>query len=212
MPLIIVGPGVPAGARITSTAGTPQIFPTVLEWAGLKQAVVRQSSLARLWNAHDVANAPDEAALSEIIDATPPPESRGMISVTTRDWQLIDQRSARRSKLYHWPTDPLEQHDVSEAPENQATLEALKAKIFSLVGRSSRPWRDTRYLEALLGPDFSPDDEARKSARLFPGDSLLPPAPGAPQSLFPPNPETPRFKTRKPDEDLLRSLPYGGEQ
>jgi arylsulfatase A-like enzyme len=212
VPLIVVGPGVPAGARITSTATTPQIFPTVLEWAGLKQAAVRQSSLARLWSAHDGANTPDEATLSEIIDATPPPESRGMISVTTREWQLIYQRSARRSKLYHWPTDPLEQQDVSELPENQATLEALKAKTFSLVERSYRPWRDTRYLEALLGPGFSPDDEARKSARLSPEDSLLPPGPGAPQTLFPPNPETPQSKTRKPDEDLLRSLPYGGEQ
>ena len=91
-------------------------------------------------------------------------------------------------------------------------MEALKANIFSLVERSYRPWRDTRYLEALLGPDFSPDGEARKSARLSPGDSLLPPAPGAVQALFPPNPETTQSKARKPDEDLLRSLPYGGEQ
>ncbi len=212
VPLIVVGPGVPAGTRITGTATTPQIFPTALEWAGLKQAVVHQSSLSHLWNAHNGTNTPDEAALSEIIDATPPPESRGMISVTTREWQLVYQRRERRSKLYHWPADPLEQHDVSELPDNQATLEALKANIFSLVERSYRPWRDTRYLEALVGPDFSPDDEARKSARLSPGDSLLPPAPGALQALFPPNPETTQSKARKPDEDLLRSLPYGGEQ
>ncbi len=212
VPLIVVGPGVPAGARITGTANTLHIFPTVLEWAGLKQAMIYQSSLVRLWDTHDVPKMPEEVALSEIVDATAPNGPRGMISVTTREWQLIYRQGVGRSRLYHWPTDPLEQQDVSGVPGNQATVEALKANIFSLVERSYRPWHDTRYLEALVGPDFSPDGEARKSARLSPGDSLLPPAPGALQALFPPNPETTQSKARKPDEDLLRSLPYGGEQ
>lgn len=71
---------------------------------------------------------------------------------------------------------------------------------------SYRPWRDARYLDVLLDLNFLPNDEARESAQSIPS------AHGTLQTLFPPNPDTPRFKAKNPDEDLLRSLPYGGEQ
>jgi arylsulfatase A-like enzyme len=210
VPLIVVGPGVPAGVRITEMAQTRRIFSTVLESAGREDDILRQTSLARLWDRHDGLDTPDEPTISELIDVTPLPTQRGVISITTRDWQFIYHTDHHRNRLFHWPTDPFEQQDVLELPENQAIVEQLKGTLFSLVERSYQPWRDTRYLEALSDIHFSPDDQVRASAQRIPTELLLPLAPGAAQSLFPPNPETPRFKS--PDEDLLRSLPYGGAQ
>ena len=107
-----------------------------------------------------------------------------MISITTREWQLIYRPGYRRNRLYHWPTDPLEQQNVADLPENQALVEHLKASLLSIVERSYRPWRDTRYLLAISGPDFSPDLEAIKSIPSLPGDPLLPLGAGAAQSFF----------------------------
>jgi arylsulfatase A-like enzyme len=210
VPLIMVGPGIPPGVRISHIARTRQIFPTVLELAGVRAPILHRTSLSRMWNANYVPNSPDEATLSEVVDATPPPVPQGEISIITRDWQFIYQRGHGRSSLYHWTTDPLEQHDVLELAENQATMDALKARIFSIVERSYRPWRDTRYLVALSAPNFPTNLEAVKFIPSLPGGPLLPRGSGAVQTLFPPNPETPPSDSNKPDQELLRSIPYDG--
>ena len=208
MPLIIAGPGIPAGVRVTDIARTWQIFATALEFAGMKRGdVLRRTSLTRLWTPGYAPNTPDEPILSELLDNTPLPFPQGLISVTTREWQLIYRPGYRRNRLYHWPTDPLEQQNLAGLPDNQALVERLKESLLSIVERSYRPWRDTGYLQALSGPDFSPDMEAIKPVAALPGAPLLPPGAGAAQSLFPPNPESP--ESRNPDKELLESLPYG---
>jgi arylsulfatase A-like enzyme len=212
VPLIVAGPRVPAGVRVRDTAPTKKIFATVLDMAGLKKAVLHRNSLARIWEPGYTPERPEEATLSELVDPTPPPAPRGIISVTTREWHFLHYTGEHRDRLYHWPTDPLEQQNLAELPDNQAVLEKLMSILVSTVGRSYRPWRDTRYLDALSDHRFSPNDDPRAFARSLSADPLLPRAPGAAQALFAPNPETPGSKGNSPDEDLLRSLPYGGEQ
>jgi arylsulfatase A-like enzyme len=208
VPLVVAGPGIPAGVRISHTGATRQIFSTVLKWAGMDQAVLRKTSLSRMWNADYRPINPDEARVSEVIDATAPPAPQGMITLTTREWQFIYQAGKPRYQLYHWPTDPMEQQDVADLPENQALIEHLKASLLAIIEKSYRPWRDTSYLLALSGPDFSPDLEAGKSVPLLPEGPLLPQGPGAAQTLFPPNPETPSSNDKNADKELLKSLPY----
>jgi arylsulfatase A-like enzyme len=208
VPLIIAGPGIPAGVRVTDIAKTRQIFETALEMAGVKGAILRRTSLRRLWAPGDVPNILDEPTLSEHVDKTPLPAIRGMISITTREWQLIYRPGYRRNELYHWPTDPSEQQNLANLPENQALVEQLKASLLSIIERSYRPWRNTRYLLALSGPDFSPDLEAMQSIPSLPGGPLLYDGVGAAQTLFPPNPETPPSNGKIPDKELLESLPY----
>ena len=207
VPLIIAGPGIPAGVRVTDIARTWEIFATALEFAGMTRDVLRRTSLTRLWTPGYAPNTPDEPILSELLDNTPLPFPQGLISVTTREWQLIYRPGYRRNRLYHWPTDPLEQQNLAGLPDNQALVERLKESLLSIVERSYRPWRETGYLQALSGPDFSPDMEAIKPVAALPGAPLLPPGAGAAQSLFPPNPESP--ESRNPDKELLESLPYG---
>jgi arylsulfatase A-like enzyme len=218
VPLIIAGPGIPAGVRVTDIATTRRIFSTALEFAGVKGAILHRSSMTRLWAPGYVPNNSDEPTLSELVvmwiepwgtDKSNKtiflPAPHGSISITTQKWQLICGPGFRRKQLYHWPTDPMERQNVADLPENQAILEQLKESLLSIVERSYRPWRDTAYLEALSGPNFSPGLEALKSIPSLPGGPLLPQGIGAAQALFPPNPETPK----NPDQELLESLPYG---
>jgi len=211
VPLIIAGPGIPGSVRITDVARTRQIFATALELAGVKGAVLRRASLARLWSPGYVPSNPEEPTLSEVLDNVALPAPQGMISITTREWQLIYRPGHRRNRLYHWPTDPLEQQNVADLPQNQALVEHLKAGMLSIIERSYRPWRDTRYLLALSGSDFSPDVEAIKSIPSLPREPLLPEGAGAAQTLFHPNPETPQSNDQNPDKELLKSLPYDAQ-
>ena len=121
------------------------------------------------------------------MDNTPSPAPRGMISITTREWQLIYRPGYRRNQLYHWPTDPLEQQNVADLPENQALVEHLKASLLSIVERSYRPWRDTGYLVALSGPDFSPDAGGPQIDSLAARGTA--PSPGSRSSANPFSPE-----------------------
>ena len=209
VPLIMAGPGIPARVRVTDIAKTQRIFGTVLGWSGMKGEVLRRASLARLWSPGYAPKVPEEPTLSEVLENPALPDHRGVISITTREWQLICRPGFGSSRLYHWPTDPSEQQNVAELPENQALVDHLKATLLSIVERSFRPWRDPGYLVALSGPDFSPALEARKSIPSLPVGPLLPRGVGAAQILFPPNPETPESSSN-PDEELLKSIPYAG--
>jgi len=210
VPLIVVGPGIPHGVRVRDIARTRQIFSTVLEMAGMKKPVLQHNSLSRLWNPGYKPSNSDEATVSEVVDNTAPPAPQGMISLTTREWHFIYRAGYQRNELYHWPTDPLEQRNLANLPENQALVGQLKARLLSIVLRSYRPWRNTRYLLAFSKSDFSPDEEALKSTPAIPDGPLLHLAAGAPQALFPPNPETPQADNKNPDLELLKSLPYEG--
>jgi len=207
VPLIVAGPGIPSGIRVDDIARTRQIFRTALDWAGAKGIGPQHASLSPMWKPNYVPSQPDEAVLSELLDNTALlPAPQGTISLTTREWHFIHNAGQHRDRLYHWLTDPQEQQDVSELPENQTLVEQFRGELLSMVKRSHRPWRDTRYLLALSGPDFSPDVEAKKHAPLVPGRGQ---GPQMPEDALSQNPENPRPAQPEPDKELLRSLPYG---
>jgi arylsulfatase A-like enzyme len=208
VPLIVVGPGVPAGVRVSDTATTRRIFSTLLEFAGVKGAVLHRSSLSRLWTPGYAPNNPNEPTVSELFDSSPALEPHGLITVTSREWQLVEKSGVDRNELYHWTTDPAEQHDVADLPENQAVIQNLERDLISIIERSKRPWRDTSYLLALSGPNFYPDIEALKSDPRLPDGSLLPTGAGAAQALFAPHAEAPKSTGKDPEKEMLKTLPY----
>jgi len=163
--------------------------------------------LARLWEPGYVAK-PSHAIISEIMEPVLLPAPQGMISLTTPEWHFIYRTGYRRSELYHWTTDPLEHQNVADLPENQASLEHLEDSLLSMVKRTYRPWRETRYLMAFSPSDSPADLRALGSVPSLPGRTFLPRELGAVQALFAPNPETPKSNSQQSERDLLESLPY----
>ena len=210
VPLIIAGPGIPQGLRVTHMAGTRRLFSTVLEMAGMKNAVLHRNSLARMWEPGYKPHNPEQPIVSEVVDAAALPAPQGVISLTTREWQFIYRPGYHRSLLYHWTTDPSEEINLADRPENQALIESLKAMLISNIKNSYRPWRDTRYLLAFSKTDFSPDEEALKPVPQPRGGPFIALGAGASQALFPPDPETPSTNRTVPNQELLKSLPYDG--
>jgi len=207
VPLVIAGPGVPAGLRITDPASTRQILPTVLEWSGMRHPVLHRRSLSRLWEPRNVPDFPEEPVFSEFLDpATSSSGPQGVVSVTTRDWHII-WHTDHRNQLYRWPSDPQEKLNLFDVRENQEIVQRLEGILLPMMMRSYPPWRDTRYLEALPNSSFSSHGETQNSDWPLPTGRLLPLAPGVVQSVFPPNPETP---SRIVEDDMVRSIPYGG--
>ncbi len=206
VPLIIAGPGIPEGVRISNVVQTRQLFATVMEMAGLHGPLFDRTSLRRFWTpAGYQGENRDHAMISEVLDPFPASGPHGMISLTTDDWHFIYTPSENRTRLYHWRTDPSEQINLASTPEGQKVCAELKERLVIYIKRSYRPWRETRYLLAFAGRDFSPDLEAKKP-RLARTDGTTPP--GSVQALFGSDPETSIHQQQIPEEEELKSLPY----
>jgi arylsulfatase A-like enzyme len=207
VPLIIFGPGIPAGLRIHHLARIHEIFPTVLDLALGEKLPVRRSSLRRFWTPGFQPGAFDEVAVSELIPNLHGPELKAYITLTTQEWQYLED-SKGGAELYHWTVDPEEKTNLAESPELQGVVSELRARLRRRVRLSVRPWRGSEYLFALDQTGFS-----FLQAVAFAREPETEPVPrelrtGFAQSVFGSG-ELP--STRRPstgDEDLLRSLPY----
>jgi arylsulfatase A-like enzyme len=206
VPLIIAGPGVPRGVRISHVVGTRQLFSTVLDLAGRGNTPFSRTSLARFW-APNFRSAPsDDAVISELVPNGDLIGQRAMVSLTTPEWQYIAHRDGRQ-ELYRWTGDHKEQNNLAAAPGEQATVEELRSRLIGLVSDAVGPWHGPEYLEAL--------DSVAGPVRL----SLLRPQPlqpdapnsrfriGMAQAFFKPD-ESMLIRPSRFERDLMRSLPY----
>jgi len=122
VPLAFVAPGlVPAGTRVAPRISTVDVFPTVLELAGIPvPGGLDGRSLVPAWAAEPSGAALEpRACLSEATLYGP----RELKSWSRSDEKLVTDGAAR-SLLFDLATDPLEQHDVSAA--NAARVQALR--------------------------------------------------------------------------------------
>lgn len=202
VPLILRGPGIPAGQRSAQIVSTLDLFSTVLDLTGFGDKRFGRTSLRRFWDEGDQAGRTDESAVSELVP--PPPEYRPvMASLVTSQWHYI-QDSAGRSSLFHWPTDPVEALDLSSSPQCAEILRSLHERLFDRLAASVRPWRDTEYLLALDRPGYSALPDLALGASLTPTTSRL----GEPQSYFGQTRATVPPRIAPEDRDLIQSLPY----
>jgi arylsulfatase A-like enzyme len=207
VPLVISGPGIPPGVRVHDIAGTRRLFSTILEMAGMNNGVLQRNSLARLWEPGPRPTA-SARIISEVMDPVPLPAPQGLISVITPEWHLIYRHSDERSELYHWPTDPLEEQNVIDAPVNAALSRHLEASLLAMIKGSYRPWREPRYLFAFSPPGSPLDLRILDSAWPAPEAGASFPRAGAAQALFTPNREVTLSDNEKSNKELLESLPY----
>lgn len=119
-PLIICGPGLPRNERCTALVTLCDLFPTLCELSGLSiPATVTGNSLAPLLR-HEKARVHDFVT--------------GMFTDTQRmicdgRWKLIVYPRAGREQLFDLDNDPLEQHNLSEHPEQKGVGDTLRDQL-----------------------------------------------------------------------------------
>lgn len=206
VPLIIAGPGIPKGVRVSHIVATRELFSTILNFVYGGKKPFDRCSLARFWNSSYKPTSFDDAIVSELVPVNDLSAQRAMMSLTTPQWEYIEHRNGRQ-ELYRWTVDPHEQDNLAASPQDQATLKKLRLRLIGLVSNAVGPWRGKPYLQAL--------DKVAGSSRL----NLLFPKPFQPgavgnadrigivQAYF----DTRQSASTRPsrsERDLLKSLPY----
>jgi len=207
VPLIIAGPGVPQDVRIKHIIGTEELFSTVLDLAGGGNTPFSRYSLARFWNPKFAPQPFDKAVVSEL--AFPwfwGNNVSAMISVTTPEWQYIDDSTGRR-QLYHWPDDLREQTNLAASVQGQAVVQGLQSQLVETIRNSVAPWRGAEYLLPLgsKSPFLRNVLLTRSPQQMMSGGTLRV---GASQAYFSSEEAWKPPKPSPSQQDLMRSLPY----
>jgi len=117
VPLVVVGPGVRAGARMSTVVQTIDLLPTALSALGIpRPARIRGRDLGAVLAT--TAKATDDGlAFAETDDAS---------LIASGDRRLVCERRAAACALYRPSSDPLEHHDVSQGePTELARMRGL---------------------------------------------------------------------------------------
>lgn len=145
VPLIVAGEGVEPG-RDRSLAGSVDVAPTVLEWAGVPPPRTLEGIPLPLGGR---APSGRRAIVAQYGNAR--------YAVRTRSWKLIDNRGGGtdRFELYDLNADPGERHDV--AGIHPEIAERLRAELSA--------WLQERGTPVPAGPPVTLDDEEERRLR-----------------------------------------------
>jgi len=120
IPLIVSGPGIPAGERRTAQCYLRDLFATICQWAsvGLPEAVDARS----LTPALDDKN----CTLRQYVFGYWASTQR---MIRSDRWKLICYPQVGREQLFDLAADPDELHDLASAAEHQSTIDELRAEL-----------------------------------------------------------------------------------
>jgi arylsulfatase A-like enzyme len=205
VPLLINGPGVPGGRRVTGAVPLQELFPTVLRLAvGNIGDPVDRASLSRFWLPAGRPAADATPVLSELAYQKRDRSRVTTLSLCDGRWHyLLD--SAGRAELFDWRTDAGETRNLADEAEFDAWRERLHSATESILARSLFPWRSVEYLQPLDHPGRPFFRRAAANPDAF--QPIGWPV-GSSQAFFA-QPLPSRVARPTPsEEDLLRSLPY----
>ncbi len=166
VPLIMKGPGIPAGLSVQDAVQNIDVMPTLLELSGLpvphgaqgRSLLPVLSGAARSGAVAASGDGPGPAAFSikartQPRDPAPPPRETESVAVVMDGWKLIHNLETGgeprpRYELFDWRNDPLD--GVNLAEDHPEVVERLATAIAE--------WR-AMTLEARVGPD----DESAES-------------------------------------------------
>ncbi len=155
VPLIVFGPGVPSGGRVSPVVSIRGIFSTVLDVASSNGHLPLGASLRRFWIAGADPQLGDQVAVSELTPAagvvTAPVPS---ISLVTGEWHYLRDATGH-SRLYHWQEDGGEETDLSASAEGLRVSQRLEQRLYALVRDSRPPWHGGDYLLAFGAADYA---------------------------------------------------------
>jgi arylsulfatase A-like enzyme len=139
VPLVLWGPGrVPAGVVVESTVESIDVFPTLVELAGLetRHAISGASLVPQLGAGAGAPDGAGPAFAEKAVDANPEPGTRdpiGSVAAVSADgrWKLIHNyarpEGVAELELYDRRADPLDQRDVAAAHPD--VVAALRGEI-----------------------------------------------------------------------------------
>lgn len=206
VPLIITGPGVPAGKRVFQPVGNRRVFATALDFGLGNYPLVHQDSLALFWDLTYPLRSPGTVIITELSSSLGQ-AGLGGISLMTPEWHYI--RSATgEEELYDWRSDPNEKVNLASSSASSAVLKDLLVRLQERVGSSIKPWQGIEFLSGLNTMSCSVFVGCmpfpRTETSILPGERPI----GTTQALFSP-PRSPASMLPSPtDRDLLISLPY----
>lgn len=169
VPLLVRGPGVPAGVRISTPVSLVDLAPTVLSLAGLKaSAKVDGLDISRLWRTFDSSLFDDRYLYGEASEGLQ--KAKGLPgvypiyrSVRQGRFKLIQQSGvgAPKYELFDLGQDPDEQNDVmSVYPQRAATLMTELKRRHSVLSeprnQGSEVELDESELEQLRALGYAP--------------------------------------------------------
>lgn len=147
VPLIVFGPGIPAGERVSSVVSLLGIFSTIRHFASGYGGLPRGTSLRRLWTGTRPQPA-DQISVSELTAPMP------SISLMTGEWHYLRDGTGR-SQLYRWREDGGEEIDLSTSAEGLRVSRNLQQRLYTLIRTSRPPWHGSDYLLAFGAGDYA---------------------------------------------------------
>lgn len=153
VPLIISGPGVPQGLRISNVVATRALAATVLDFAGRGEMYPGAYSLRRFWTPGKNSQAGPNSVVSEMHYAPwPGAPIEALVSVTTPEWHYI-RGTQGQNMLFHWAQDPHEEINLSASALQGEVVHALQEMLRDRLHITRQPWMDADYprIFALLG-------------------------------------------------------------
>jgi arylsulfatase A-like enzyme len=162
VPLIILGPGVPAGLHVHDVVGTRRLYATILDLAqGGTTGSLRAASLQNYWSGKQDSISKATLVISEVNSPTlDPRRQNSYISLNTPQWHWILDAHGH-SQLFDWVKDPQENADLAGSPEAGKVVEALERALHERLMASPRPWAGLSYLQPVglgISPPASPRD------------------------------------------------------
>jgi arylsulfatase A-like enzyme len=127
VPLLLVGPGIPPGRRIDATIRHMDLFPTVLDLAGIDDPRVSQTSGQSLVDLFD-GQAVDRPGYSEAVGVSLHGDpKRWLVSVRHRGWKYVKRASGSTFALWRLPDE--RRNVASRHPEVVAEMETLLSSM-----------------------------------------------------------------------------------
>lgn len=123
IPLIITGPGLPAGRRHEGLVAIPDIMPTLLDLAGIPVPAWVDGRSLKPVLAGENRPVRDRLSLSVYFD------DLSIHALREGPWKLIRYPYLDRTQLFHLADDPHEMHDLSAESEQAARVASLSTAL-----------------------------------------------------------------------------------
>lgn len=175
VPLALAGPGIPSSAQIEVPVSLVDLYPTLMEMAGLETEVDRPGHSWLPLARGEKADRQDHV-LAEFHGNFLPPS---WYMLRRGDWKFTYYTNGLAPTLFNVKSDPLELCDLGSDEEYQEVKSNLEAMLRSILDPEAVAFRSKRDL-GLVGPDGTDYTMTLTVEQLLEGQST---------GRFPPGPE-----------------------